>query len=213
MIPWEAGGRREGKDVKAGSHRILWPPSLTSRSSLLFSVSRKGGRTCVKQGGKETSFDYGRCVCEIVAGRETVWEGCQSEPAEKVRFFSHESLTCSHTTKCLISQEHKWDPHTSTTTTSIGTRDTLIPWLSSVCAARSRHTCSGTCLCMQVALLFCTHVERWEYKRTHPVQRFFVCRHMHLSGQRYYHLIACSLWIYSHVLLCLCSPSLHGSMH
>lgn len=35
---------------------------------------------------------------------------------------------------------------------------------------------------------------------------FFVCRRMRLFGQCYYHLIACWLWIYSHVLLCLCSP-------
>lgn len=64
-------------------------------------------RTCASTGRKERSFDYGQCVCEIVAGREIVWEGCQSEPAEKVRFSSHESLTRSHTTKCLILQQHK----------------------------------------------------------------------------------------------------------
>lgn len=43
-------------------------------------------------------------------------------------------------------------------------------------------------------------------QHTPPVQRFFVCRHMHLFGQCYCHLIACWLWIYSHVLLGLCSP-------
>ncbi len=48
-------------------------------------------------------------VCEIVAKREIVWEGCQLEPAEKAveGSFSHESLTRSHTTKYLILQQHK----------------------------------------------------------------------------------------------------------
>lgn len=83
MIPWEAGGRK-GKDVKAGSHRILWPSSLTS-PSLIFLLFLKGGQeqTCVP-----ISFDYGQCVCQIVANREIVWEGCQLELAEEAVAFS-----------------------------------------------------------------------------------------------------------------------------
>ncbi len=34
---------------------------------------------------RKKGFDYG-CVCEIVAKREIVWEGCQLEPAEKAVF-------------------------------------------------------------------------------------------------------------------------------
>ncbi len=47
------------------------------------------GRVCVCahmcKTERKKGFDYG-CVCEIVAKREIVWEGCQLESAEKAVF-------------------------------------------------------------------------------------------------------------------------------
>lgn len=108
--------------------------------------------------------------------RETVWEGCQLEPAEEAVQGCFFWLT--HTTQHLILQQHKWEPASS----KQRTRFTV--WVCGV--RRGKRGVQG-------ALVF----------RVKNTTTYVPRRHMCLSGQRYCRLIVRRLWIYSRVQVCL----------
>lgn len=129
-------------------------------------------------------------------------------------FFPDESLT--HTHRQQHTQTHKRKhlifPAAQIRPLHHESKRHLYPFGSSVCTRVSGEDRMQRCMFMHDG---CTFLPLRLRLRTHILccSGSFVWRHMHLFGQCYYHLKACWLWIYTRVRLCLCSPSLHGSMH
>lgn len=197
MIPWEAG-RRQGKDVKAGSHRILWPPSLTS-PALVFLLLLKGGREqtlvclwmCVclwvcahirETEREKKSFDYGECVWDSSKEGDCVggmWVATSRESSAGP-FFPDESLTHTQAATHTDTQKKTFNFSSSTNKTAPPWKQQtpLSFWLFCVhwCVRRGSHGAVHV-----YAWLLHFFAPAFKVKNTHPLLLRFFCMETYAS--------------------------------